>query len=309
MESSFKTRNSIDISASVTQDIQRPPVYNAEDYAEYLKKNCKFNGLELYVNIRTDIPTRSAKTKMLNNKLVNRDHLQENVKHQHEMGLKQFTSISELLKKLKEDLHLSYQSFLKEFISAPNNGVFLLLDLLKVIQLSQTNIAGNNIDNQVQQSVFKKALADEFEVLLCLNLCAKTEEGGISLVDHPSGLFTVSVCVMSNFSKSRILALQILTKICSIDKGHKSCSDAINMLRLRFGEPVRFKFLVGMLSSFNSGAFLISCLRFINTFVETASDYREGVHIQVEMEEAGFDISQLKTFASKVRLITDRFNF
>ena len=151
MESSFETRNSIKFNANVTQDIQRPPVYNAEDYAEYLRKNCKFNGLQLYLNPRTDIPKRSAKSKTLNKKLVNRDHLQENVKHQDEMGLKQFTSISELLKKLKEDLHLSYQSFLKEFISVPNNGVSLLLDLLKIIQLSQTNIAGinSNVDNQV----------------------------------------------------------------------------------------------------------------------------------------------------------------
>ena len=51
---------------------------------------------------------------------------------EREMGLKQFTNISELLSKLKMDLHLSYHSFLKEFISEPNDGVTLLLDLLKV---------------------------------------------------------------------------------------------------------------------------------------------------------------------------------
>ena len=28
--------------------------------------------------------------------------------------------------------------------------------------------------------------------------------------EHPSGLFTVSVCVMSNFTKSRVLALQVV---------------------------------------------------------------------------------------------------
>ena len=41
------------------------------------------------------------------------------------------------------------------------------------------------------------------------------------LADHPSGLFTISVCVMSNFSKSRVLALQLLTKMCSVGRGHK----------------------------------------------------------------------------------------
>ena len=57
----------------------------------------------------------------------------------------------------------------------------------------------------------------------------------------------------------------------------------------------------GMLNSFNSGAFQISCLRFLNTFVETAANYRERVHIQAELEDAGLDISHLKKLLSKVR--------
>ena len=69
--------------------------------------------------------------------------------------------------------------------------------------------------------------------------------GAAKLVSHPSGLFTVAVCVMSNFSKSRVLALQLLTKMATITTGHKQVSDAVSMLRLRFGEPVRFKFLIG----------------------------------------------------------------
>ena len=110
-------------------------------------------------------------------------------KHQMEMGLKQFTSISELLNKLKIDLHLSYHSFLKEFISEPNDGVTLLLDLLKVIQLSQTNISGANTSTSapaapVHQSVFKKALADEHECLVCLKLCAESEAGVDILRKH-----------------------------------------------------------------------------------------------------------------------------
>ena len=53
-----------------------------------------------------------------------------------EMGLRQFRTVSQLLNKLKVDLHLSYNSFVREFISDPNDGVVLLLDLLKRIQLS-----------------------------------------------------------------------------------------------------------------------------------------------------------------------------
>ena len=33
--------------------------------------------------------------------------------------------------------------------------------------------------------------------------------------------------------------------MCSLATGHRMVADAISMLRLRFGEPVRFKFLIG----------------------------------------------------------------
>ena len=47
--------------------------------------------------------------------------------------------------------------------------------------------------------VFTISSVDEHETLLCLRLCAGREEGAARLVDHPSGLFTTAVCVMSNF--------------------------------------------------------------------------------------------------------------
>ena len=246
-------------------ETQRPPVYNAEDYSGYLGQFCKLQGLQLYLQPGPaqggDNNVKTNKNKLLGKSRAEKHDSSLFDKHQMEMGLKQFTSISELLNKLKIDLHLSYHSFLKEFISEPNDGVTLLLDLLKVIQLSQTNISGvntssgNNSNNNsganipVNQSMFKKALADEHECLLCLKLCAESEEGGLRLVEHPSGLFTIAVCVMSNFSKSRVLALQLLTKMATIPTGHKQVSDAVSMLRLRFGEPVRFKFLIGRSAS------------------------------------------------------------
>ena len=266
MEPAFRPRSEFRSGmeiAGVAADVQRPPVYNAEDYAGTLRKYCKMPGLQLYLhnsNSSSDNNNvKSAKSRLLGKRADKSDAAQGLFdKHQMEMGLKQFTSISELLNKLKIDLHLSYHSFLKEFISEPNDGVTLLLDLLKVIQLSQTNISGvsnntNNMTNgdfaKLHQSVFKKALADEHECLLCLKLCVESEDGGLRLVEHHSGLFTVSVCVMSNFSKSRVLALQLLTKMCTINHGHKQVSDAVSMLRLRFGEPVRFKFLIGRSTS------------------------------------------------------------
>ena len=115
-------------------------------------------------------------------------------------------------------------------------------------------IAGslNQLGSRANHVMFKKALSDEFETLLCLKICAKFEDGALKLVEHHSGLFTVAVCVMSNYSKSRVLSLQLLTRLCDMNGGHKQVSDAISMLRLRFGEPVRLKFLVGMLNSYNS---------------------------------------------------------
>lgn len=55
----------------------------------------------------------------------------------------------------------------------------------------------------------------------------------------------------------------------------------------RFGEPVRFRFLVGMLS----GAcpdLLAAGLQFINTFVETAPGEQQRFYIQAELDQAGF---------------------
>jgi hypothetical protein len=39
--------------------------------------------------------------------------------------------------------------------------------------------------------------------------------------------------------------------------GHEQVLEAISTLRLRFGEPIRFKFLIGMLNSFGSPDFQV----------------------------------------------------
>ena len=96
--------------------------------------------------------------------------------------------VSQLLQKLRTDLHLSFHSFLKEFVAQPNDGVglifvthlisygftwkrmiketletliqvTLLLDLLKLIQLSQTNSNNNKQtteDPSNKQQVWEK---------------------------------------------------------------------------------------------------------------------------------------------------------
>ena len=47
---------------------------------------------------------------------------------------------------------------------------------------------------------------------------------------------------------NQIKSNQVLARMCSLPTGHKLVADAVSMLRLRFGEPVRFKFLIGKFS-------------------------------------------------------------
>ena len=60
--------------------------------------------------------------------------------------------------------------------------------------------------------MFKRALGDEYDTLLCLKLiCGEDADshqhnvGAAKLVSHPSGLFTVAVCVMSNYRHAKPL--------------------------------------------------------------------------------------------------------
>ena len=220
-------------------DDERPPTYNPEDYATHLKK---------YTSDKHTKQNKSSDKVMKNeNKCTARKNYflsDEFGGFSYEMGLRHFQTVSQLLNKLKVDLHLSYDSFIKEFISEPNDGVTLLLDLLKLIQLSQTSNSGVSVQKN-NPALLKTALSDEYEALLCLKLCAEMEDGALKISGHSSGLFTVSVCLMSNFGKSRVLALQLLTRMCHIPMGHTMVADAISMIRLKFGEPVRFKFLIG----------------------------------------------------------------
>lgn len=84
------------------------------------------------------------------------------------------------------------------------------------MQLSQTNISGslNQLGSRANHVMFKRALGDEYDALLCLRLvCGGGGEdsaasqannlGAAKLVSHPSGLFTVAVCVMSNYREDQ----------------------------------------------------------------------------------------------------------
>lgn len=97
------------------------------------------------------------------------------------------------------------------------------------------------------------------------------------------------------------MALQLLTVACdkvslsdgshrTTSNGHAAVSDALSTLRLRCGEPVRFRLMVGMFNSGGgSGELQAYGLRFINTFVESAENLQDKLYLQAELNQAGFD--------------------
>lgn len=86
-----------------------------------------------------------------------------------EMSLRQFTTVTDLLSKLRADLRASFPSFVQEFVSSPVDGVSSLLDVLRAIQLSQTvlPIGPNNTNSMPRntQVYQRRALLDEMACL------------------------------------------------------------------------------------------------------------------------------------------------
>ena len=152
-------------------DDERPPIYNAEDYALHLRKYSKVPGLQLYGAGKETGQGRSKSRGKGGRRSESADPPAEGFS---EMALRQFSTVSQLLQKLRTDLHLSYHSFLKEFIADPNDGVTLLLEVLKLIQLSQTsNTGGKEEEGAGKHQVLRRALSDEHQALLCLKLCSE----------------------------------------------------------------------------------------------------------------------------------------
>lgn len=101
--------------------------------------------------------------------------------------------------------------------------------------------------------------------------------------------------------RSRILALQLLQTACDkhtsghgsqkgVYSGHTQVSEALSTLRLRCGEPVRFRLLAGMLNSGGgTGELQYYGLKFINTFLESAENLQNRLYLQAELQQAGFD--------------------
>lgn len=90
--------------------------------------------------------------------------------------------------------------------------------------------------------------------------------------------------------------LQLLSRACEAPtNSHSAVSEAMSTLRLRFGEPVRFRFLVGMLTSAgNQKELLTAGIKFLNIFIKTAGSDQKRLYLQAELEQAGFDIAVIR---------------
>ncbi|XP_013143633.1 PREDICTED: uncharacterized protein LOC106107350 isoform X2 [Papilio polytes] len=279
----------------VSKEKQRPPIYNPEDYATSLKKWGKKIGTgSLYDLDPGQDPNKSRTLPTQNSK----DFRNPSLGVGEEMSLRQFGSPSELLTKLRADLRLSFPSFVQEFACDPLDGVSLLLELLRNVQLSQTGEGARG-----PPAVRRRPLLDELACLQCLwSCCTRYADCVRRLVAGSNGVYALTVCIMSTVNKTRVLALQLLTKGCYPPaNGHSMISEALSTLRLRYGEPVRFRFLVGMLQSAGGcGDLQAAGLAFINALLSSAPTPQRKLYIQAELEQAGFDIVTLKKIISKL---------
>ena len=84
-----------------------------------------------------------------------------------------------------------------------------------------------------------KVVREEQELVLCLRLCSELAQGVEELVSHSGGLFSVAVALMSHSTGTRVAALHLLAATSGMARGRTSVLEAVSMLRLKFGEPVR----------------------------------------------------------------------
>lgn len=146
----------------------------------------------------------------------------------------------------------------------------------------------------------------------CLSICcSRTPDAGTRLGTTPIGLLPLAVSATGTGIRSRIYAIQLLTVACDREtlsdgshrvasNGHSAVSDALSTLRLRCGEPVRFRLMVGMFNSGGgSGELQTFGLKFINTLMESSENLQDKLYLQAELHQAGFDPKlMVKTVAS-----------
>ncbi|XP_025074799.1 uncharacterized protein LOC105429970 isoform X2 [Pogonomyrmex barbatus] len=253
----------------------RPPTYNAEDYAIALRRWGR-RSLGTIQDSQGTLPSTTSSSSGY-------------ASGSGEMTLRQFTSVSELLNKLRADLRLAFPSFVQEFASPPADGIILLLETLRGVQLIQ-----NSPPNSGQAGPrigIRRAALDELGCVECLAACGeRCADAPRLLVQAQPGLLALAVCLTSSLNRSRVLALQLLTKVCQTPGGHAAVSEAVSTLRLKYGEGGRFRFLAGALLAPRAAiALRVAGISFLNAFLKSAPRTQTKLYIQAEACEAGLE--------------------
>ncbi|XP_065085990.1 uncharacterized protein mwh isoform X2 [Ochlerotatus camptorhynchus] len=307
--------------SNIKQENQRPPVFNPEDYVISLKKYGRRGTNGNFKSIYDTTPGEEKQQQLADSRSHTLPHKNSEYRSpipappemDSEMTLRQFGSVTDLLTKLRADLRASFPSFVQEFVSNPLDGVSLLLEVLRAVQLSQsmpmngtTTMPAPGVMPRTNQSYQRRALLDELACLQCLSICCtRSPEAGARLGTTPIGLLPLAAAATGTGIRSRIVALQLLTIACdksalgdgtqrSQQQGHTAVSEALSTLRLRCAEPVRFRLLVGMLNSGGgSGELQAVGMKFVNTFLESAESVQVRLYLQAELHQAGLDPAQM----------------
>ncbi|XP_070162718.1 uncharacterized protein Mwh isoform X1 [Polyergus mexicanus] len=253
----------------------RPPTYNAEDYAIALRRWGR-RPLGTVQDSQGTLPSTTSSSSGY-------------ASGSGEMTLRQFTSVSELLNKLRADLRLAFPSFVQEFASPPADGITLLLETLRGVQLAQSSPP--NSGQTGPRIGTRRAALDELGCVECLAACGeRCADAPRLLVQAQPGLLALAVCLTSSLNRSRVLALQLLTKVCQAPGGHAAVSEAVSTLRLKYGEGGRFRFLAGALLAPRAAIVLrVAGVSFLNAFLKSAPRTQTKLYIQAEACEAGLE--------------------
>ncbi|XP_012526968.1 uncharacterized protein LOC105831411 isoform X2 [Monomorium pharaonis] len=254
----------------------RPPTYNAEDYAIALRRWGR-RPLGTVQDSQGTLPSTTSSSSGY-------------ASGSGEMTLRQFTSVSELLNKLRADLRLAFPSFVQEFASPPADGITLLLETLRGVQLAQSSPPSSG-QTGLSRVGTRRAALDELGCVECLAACGeRCADAPRLLVQAQPGLLALAVCLTSSLNRSRVLALQLLTKVCQAPGGHAAVSEAVSTLRLKYGEGGRFRFLAGALLAPRAAiALRVAGVSFLNAFLKSAPRTQTKLYIQAEACEAGLE--------------------
>ncbi|KAK7476777.1 hypothetical protein BaRGS_00032004, partial [Batillaria attramentaria] len=185
--------------------------------------------------------------------------------------------LSYFLRKLMLDLKVSYDSFVRDFVRAPNDGLSLLLRLLANLQNAESSkgkSSGSLNHSTSRLDDYKRSITDEHDCLLCIKYSLRVQNAISQLANDADGLQRIAGGAMGTNSKARVTCLE-------------------------YGESVRFKILVNMLHTRGPSQvlFQVTSLKLFNTLLNSCPSANQRVYLQQELISAGLDLQFLSECA------------